>query len=174
MEVNSRKLIRNFVIEIAVYGVLVVRGDRPGPLKKILVAIGGQKMNQKVVEAGARLAELFDAAVTVLFVTNPVPTMYTGLVEIEETLPELLRTDTPIARYLRWSARYLADQDVKADIEVAQGVASDKIMRLARQGDYDMVVIGAAGMPGPIRRLFVDQVTPHVVERAPCSVLLVR
>ncbi|UCG24307.1 MAG: universal stress protein [Chloroflexota bacterium] len=154
--------------------VLVVRGERTSELKKVLVAIGGQKMNHKVVEVGARLSSLAQATVTVLFVTNPVPTMYTGLDEIEETLTELLKTDTPIARYLRWSAQYLADQGVAADIEVAQGVASDEIMRVARQGDYDMVVIGAAGAPGPIRRLFVDQVTPHVVERAPCPVLVVR
>jgi nucleotide-binding universal stress UspA family protein len=154
--------------------VLVVRGERTGALKKVLVAIGGQKMNRKVVEVGTRLARLAQATVTILFVTNPVPTMYTGLDEIEETLPELLKTDTPIARYLRWSARYLADQGVQADIEVAQGVASDEIMRVARQGDYDMLVIGAAGTTGPVRRLFVDQVTPHVVERAPCPVLVVR
>ena len=153
--------------------VLVVRGERTSALKKVLVAIGGQKMNHKVVEVGARLSRLAQAEVTVLFVTNPVPTMYTGLDEIEETLPGLLKTDTPIARYLRWSARYLADQDVHADIEVAQGVASDEIMRVARQGDYDTVVIGAADAPGPLRRLIVDQVTPHVVERAPCPVLVV-
>lgn len=162
------------VVDKAGVSVLVVRGHRPEKLKRILVPIGGQKMNRKVVEAGARLARLAQATVTVLFVTNPVPTMYTGLDEIEETLPELLKTDTPIARYLRWSAQYMADQGVEANVEVAQGVASDEIMRVARQGDYDMVVIGAATTPGFVRRLFVDQVTPHVVERAPCSVMVVR
>lgn len=162
------------VVHKANVNVLVVRGERPQRLKRILVPIGGQRMNKKVVEVGARLGRLSQASVTILFVTNPVPTMYTGLDEIEETLPELLNTDTPIARYLRWSARYLADQGVEADVELAQGVAADEIMRVARQGGYDMVVIGAATTPGLIRRLFVDQVTPAVVERAPCSVMVVR
>jgi len=162
------------VADKAGVSVLVVRGEEPKALKRILVPIGGQQMNKKVVEAGARIGRLARATVTILYVTNPVPTMYTGLDEIEETLEELLNTDTPIARYLRWSAQYLADQGVSGEIELAQGVASDEIMRVARQGEYDLVVIGAATTPGLLRRLFVDQVTPHVVERAPCSVMVVR
>lgn len=154
--------------------VLVAKGDCPVKMKKILIAIGGQKMNRRVVEVGARLAKKAQAAVSVLYVTSPVPTMYTGLDEIEETLTELLHTDTPIARYLRWSARYLADQGVNAKLEIAQGVDSDEIIREAFQGDYDLVVLGAAADPGTLRRLFTEQVTPHVVERSPCSVLVVR
>ena len=154
--------------------VLVVKGDRPAKIEQILIAIRGQKMNPKVVKEGAELARAAEAKVTVLYVTAPVPTMYTGLDELDESLQELLNTDTPIARYLRWSAQYLADMDVEADLEVVQGVASDEIMREARQGDYDLIVMGAASVLSSIRRLFIDQVTPHVLERSPCSVLVVR
>lgn len=154
--------------------VLVVRGDRPVKLDKILIAIGGQKMNQAVVKVGARIAKAAQAKVNVLYVTSPVPTMYTGLNEIEETLEELLHTNTPIARYLRWSAQYLADQGLEAKLEIAQGVDSDEIMREALQGDYDLLIIGASAARGIFGRIFTEQVTPHVVERSPCSVLVVR
>ncbi len=151
----------------------VVKGDRPAKIKKILLAIGGVKMNQRVVTEGTRLAIEANAQVRVLFVTSPVPTMYTGLEEIEETLPELLQTDTPVAQHLRWTARYLADHEVDAEVEVVQGVAADEIMREAHQGDYDVIVMGQATTVGPLRRILTDQVTPHVVERAPCSVYVI-
>lgn len=154
--------------------VLVVRGERPVKLEKILITIGGRKMNQAVVKVGAQIARAAKAKVKVLYVTSPVPTMYTGLNEIEETLEELLHTDTPIARYLRWSAQYLADQGVEAKLELAQGVDTDEIMREALQGDYDLVVIGAPTVRGIFGRIFTEQVTPQVVERSPCSVLVVR
>lgn len=154
--------------------VLVVRGDRPVKLERILIAIGGSKMNKKVIKVGARIARAAQAKVSVLYVTSPVPTMYTGLDEIEETLTEMLHTDTPIARYLRWSAQYLADQGIDAKLEIAQGVDTDEIMRIALQGDYDLLVIGASAARGSFFRMFTEQVTPQVVERSPCSVLVVR
>lgn len=154
--------------------VLVVRGDRPVKLDKMLIAIGGQKMNQEVVKVGSRIARASQAEVRVLYVTSPVPTMYTGLDEMDETLEELLHTDTPIARYLRWSAQYLADQELEAKLELAQGVDTDEIMREALQGDYDLLVIGASAARGIFGRIFTEQVTPQVVDRSPCSVLVVR
>ena len=132
-------------------------------------------MNREVLKAGARLAEISGAAVTVLYVTNPVPTMYTGLDAIDESLEELLQSDTPIAQHLHWSAQYLNELGVKAVVKLAQGVASDVILREARQGIYDLLVIGASSLAGGLlRKLVIDQVTPHVIERAPCSVLVVR
>lgn len=153
--------------------VLVVKEDR-STLKRILIPVGGQQLNERVVKEGARIAKAADAQVTVLYVAGPVPTMYTGLQAIEETLAELLQSDTPIAHHLRAVSQYLADEGIQAELELMQGVASDEILRLARQGEYDLVVIGAPALHGPIKRLFIDKVTPHVVERSPCCVLVVR
>jgi nucleotide-binding universal stress UspA family protein len=153
--------------------VLVVKQYRPS-LKKILLAVGGQQNNKTVVKEGAKLALKSGAAVTVLHVTAPVPSMFTGLEQIEETLDEMLQTDTPIAQYLRWSAKYLDKKGVSGDIEIRHGSASDEIVREARQGNYDLLVIGAALALGPLRRLLVDPIASHVIERSPCSILTVR
>jgi nucleotide-binding universal stress UspA family protein len=153
--------------------VLIVRGERK-ELNQILIPIGGQKMNPDVVKMGARLAAASDAQVTLLYVKGPVPTMYTGLEGMDETLPELLETDTPVSQHLRWSAEYLSDKGVKAELKLQQGAASDEILREAIIADYDLIVIGARSHDGWLKRLFlVDQVTPHVIERAPCPVLVV-
>ena len=153
--------------------VLVVKKSHT-ELKKILVSVGGQKMNEDIVRTGARLAKGSGADVTLLYVTSPVPTMYTGLGAMDESLETFIETDTPIARYLRWGSQYLAEMGVVAELEIVQGVASDEILREARQGDYDLIVIGARAHVGRLERFFLDAVTPHVVERAPCPVLVVR
>lgn len=41
-------------------------------------------------------------------------------------------------------------------------------------GKYDLLVIGAGPAPFRLKRLLVDQVTRHVIEKALCSVLVVR
>lgn len=152
--------------------VLVVSGDRPS-LERILICTAG-KIDDAVVRTGARVARLAKAQVTLLHVTAPVPAMYTGLEAMEETLAELLQTDTPLAEHLRAAARYLADEGVEAELQLRHGAAYDEIVREARKGDYDLIVVGPGPLSGSLRRLVMDDVTMQVIDRAPCPVLVVR
>jgi nucleotide-binding universal stress UspA family protein len=156
----------------ATSNVLVVRGEKT-ELNQILIPIGGQKMSRPVVELGSKIANAAGAEVTLLYVTSPIPTMYTGMEGMEDTLPILLESDTPISHHLHWAAQYLDEHGVKAELKLQQGVASDEIMREAHVGDYDLIVIGARTDLGPFRKILIDQVTPHVIERSPCPVLVV-
>ena len=140
--------------------VLIVRGERK-ELNQILIPAGGLKMNPDVVKIGARLAVASGAEVTLLYVTGPGPTMYTGLEGMEETLPEPLETDAPVSLHLRWSAEYLSDKGVIAELKLQQAVASEEILREAITADYDLIVIGARDHASWLKRLFlVDQVHP--------------
>lgn len=161
------------VTDRAPVSVLVVKGERPS-LKNILVCVGGQQMNPAVVEWGATLAKASGAKMQLLYVSNPVPGMYAGLEEMDETLPELLQSNTPIARHLRWGARYLADYGVAAEIKVRHGIAVDEILLEAQERQYDLLVIGARAEMTLLNELLTDKVTPHIVDEAPCSVLVVR
>lgn len=154
--------------------VLVVRGE-PAALRRILICTGGRQISRHVVKAGARLARAAGAEVKLLYVTDPVPAMYTGLNGIEETLPELLHSGTPIARHLRWGAELLASYEVKADLMFQQGIAATEIVQAAHDYQSDLIVIGAqVENSGWLDDLMIPTVTPQVVEHAPCSVLVVR
>lgn len=153
--------------------VLVAREVGPS-LDRILICTGGIAVADPVIETGARLAGASHARATLLHVTSPVPSMYTGLDDITETLPELLQTDTPIARHLRHGAEILARRQVTAELGLRYGVADDEILREARQGSYDLVVIGASGTAGRLKEWLLGNVTRQIVERAPCSVLVVK
>jgi universal stress protein A len=153
--------------------VLVVRGHGLR-LDRILICTAGMAVADPVIETGAQLAGAAHARATLLHVASPVPSMYTGLDDITETLAELLETDTPIARHLRHSAETLAQHQVAAELELRHGVASNEILREARQGDYDLVAIGASGTTGRLKEWLLGNVTRQIVGRAPCSVLVVK
>ncbi|MCB9420645.1 MAG: universal stress protein [Ardenticatenaceae bacterium] len=161
------------VAEKVPISVLVVKEERPS-LKRILVCTGGQKLNQTVIERGAQLAKAASADVQLLYVTSPVPVMYSGLDDMDETLPELLQTNTPVAQHLRWAARYLAEQGVSGGIKVRHGIVSEEIVHEAEEGHYDLIVVGARTEMSLLNELLMEKVTPRIVEQAPSSVLVVR
>ncbi len=153
--------------------VLVARQVRPD-LERVLICTGGLDVAERVIEAGAWLAKAASAQATLLHVVSPVASMYTGLDEIEETLSALLQTDTPTARHLRHGAEILAQQQVTADLKLRYGVAATEIIRGTHEGDYDLIVIGAAGKSERLKRWILGDVTRQIVESAPRSVLVVK
>lgn len=161
------------VADKATTSVLVARESKP-ELERILVSVGGQKLNRKLIETGANLAEAAGASLTALHVTAPVPAMYTGLEGMEETLEEMLQTDTPIAQHLRWIAKYLADRGIESEIEIRHGAIADELVREAIKGEYDLVVLGASALEGPLQSLMTEKISPRVVDNAPCSVFVVK
>ena len=145
------------VADKATTSVMVARDCKP-ELKRILVSVGGKKLNRRLIETGANLAEAAGAALTALHVTAPVPAMYTGLEGMEETLEEMLQTDTPIAQHLRWIAKYLAGRGVESEIVVRHGAIADEIVREAIKGEHDLIVLGASAFEGPLQSLMTEKI----------------
>ena len=160
------------VVRRAPTSVLVVRQARQ-ELKRVLVCTGGLDVAKPVIEAGAQLAGAAHAQATLLYVTSPTPSMYAGL-DVEETLPKLLSTDTPIARHLRHGAKILAECQADAELKLRHGTVGTEILREAREGNYDLIVMGASGAAGRLKEWLVHNMTRQVVEHAPCSVLVVK
>jgi nucleotide-binding universal stress UspA family protein len=67
-------------------------------------------------------------------------------------------------------ARHLG---VTATTKVVEGDPGHELCRLARDGDYDVVVVGSHGS-GFLKRVLLGSVSHHVLHHAPCPVLIVR
>jgi nucleotide-binding universal stress UspA family protein len=152
--------------------VLVVKAARP-TLKRILICSAGKGSVEPVIGMGARLARSANAAVTLLHVTNPLPSIYTGLATMEEELTELLQTNTLVARHLREGAAILDQYGVKAEVKLRHGVAAHQILREAELGDYDLVVMGKWPGSSWLRDLLSVDVTREVVDNAGRPILTV-
>jgi nucleotide-binding universal stress UspA family protein len=155
--------------------VLVVKSTK-SDLSRLLICTGGAKVSELAIETGAMLAKAAGARATLLHVIGSVPSMYTGLEEIEETLSELLQTDTLFARHLRHGAETLSARGVKAELRLRMGGVTGEILREIDDGEYGLLVVGASRWWGrglPTGWLLGD-ITREVVDNAPCSVLVVR
>ena len=126
-----------------------------------------------MIREGAFWALAAGAQTTLLHVANPVPSMYTGLPAMEETLAELLQTDTPAARHLRRGAEVLDQLGVAAELKLRRGVAADEILREADEGDYDLIVIGKRSGAAWLNGLLVGDVARQIVDGAARPVLVV-
>lgn len=142
-------------------------------LNRILICTGGLEEYENVIKAGGELAQAVNAQVTLLHVTVPVPSMYTGLDEIEETLEELLKTDTPVARHLRHGAEILSEYGLTAEVKLRHGVAVDEIIRETQKSDYDLVILGASGASNGFREWLMGNVTQRVVDQASSPILVI-
>ena len=69
------------------------------------------------------------------------------------------------------AAAQLRDTGLTVDVAVRAGEAGHVIVEEARSRSADLVVVGCRGR-GAVRGLLLGSVSRHVVERAPCSVLV--
>lgn len=169
---NQRQLIRA-IINRARASVVIVRQSREA-LQRILICTGGTRVAEPVIQAGTYLARNADAQVTLLHVAGTIPSMYTGLGEIDETLTELLKTDTPTAKHLRQSARLLEKYGVTAEMKLRHGVVANEILREAAKSEDDLIVIGAPEQKKRFKKWLLGDVTGAILERSPCPVLIAK
>jgi nucleotide-binding universal stress UspA family protein len=70
-----------------------------------------------------------------------------------------------------YAEKYLGDRGVSATGKVAQGYPADEILREARAGDYDVIVVGTRELGSVVGHL-LGSVSRKVVDHAPCPVIV--
>ncbi len=175
---DKKRLTRRFesiakILTQSIYpAVLILRGA-PRAVKRILICTGGPEGHGKVIESGADIAQALGARVTLLHVAaGAVPTMYTGLPAFEESLEDLLKTDTTVAQHLRASAELLDERKLEGELELRRGIPVDEIVREARLGEYDLVVIGRSRIFSGWKEIFMSDITQPIINQVSVSVLV--
>lgn len=161
------------IIEQARTSVLAVKGGRPR-LSKVLICASGTEHGHLSIWAGAALACSADAKGTVLHVVGAMPAMYVGLEQMEETLAELLQSDTEMARELRWAAQVVKAECEMSEVKLRRGIVADEILQEGQEGDYDLIVLGSSHVGGGLRRALMGNLDIEIVSRAQRPVLVVR
>jgi nucleotide-binding universal stress UspA family protein len=68
--------------------------------------------------------------------------------------------------------RTARELQLEGDRLVAHGDAATEICRVAEEGNFDVIVVGSHGR-GLVKRVLLGSVSHHVVQHAPCPVLVV-
>jgi nucleotide-binding universal stress UspA family protein len=161
------------IIDKARASVLLVKGSRPG-ISRVLICASASEYGHLAVWAGAAIACGAGAQATVLHVVGHMPTMYAGLEQMEETLAELLQSDTEMARQLKWAAQVVRAECEISQLKLRRGLAADEILLEGGEGDYDLIVLGSSVAAGGLVRALMGDITRDIVTRVQRPVLVVR
>ena len=153
--------------------VLLIRNP-PEKVQRILICTGGHDASDIVIERGLSLAAATGAQATILHVVSSSPWMYTGLEALEETLPDVLARETPLAKHLRRAAERAELAGVDAKLELRHGLVAEEILRAEEIGNYDLIVIGAPDPKGIFNRLALGSIGPQLFSSVTCSILVAR
>jgi len=145
---------------------------------KILCGIDGSKHSMKAARFAKWVAERFAAQVTLIFV-GQIPVMnlltyYPSMIS-PEILPDQVeaRIEEHGGKALDEAAEVFAGTEIKVEKIVRFGHPAATICDEARDGKYDLVMVGHRGLSG-LEEMVLGSVSDRVVHGAPCPVLVVK
>jgi nucleotide-binding universal stress UspA family protein len=139
------------------------------PFQKILVAIDGSPGGQKALETAIELAKLTRASLDALTVEGRLPAYAATVGEVDEVKREKDEFFGTIARLAREQA---GEEGIELNVEIWAGHAAELIVRHAKKGNFDLVVVGHKGhfLEDYLLGSTADRVAHHAV----CPVMIVK
>ena len=132
------------------------------PIKKILVPTRGGAL-ANTVQYAAKVAKAHGADLTALYVIE-IP----SALPLETFFPEkLVQADSILER----AEAICREYEVAIETKLLQSrSAGQTIVEMARQGEFDLIVMGAAIKPAPPPRSALGTTVEYVLRNAPCRV----
>ena len=135
---------------------------------KILVPVDGSAYSLKALETACDLAKSqAPAAVVLTAVAIQIPELEEGVY-----IAEKMKAQAEIA--LAKAKEVAQGKGITAEVILATGASpADVIVRVAKEQQADLIVIGSRGLAGKTRS-FLGSTASQVVTYSPCSVLVVK
>jgi len=141
-------------------------------MRNILVPVDFSPVTIAVLEHAARLANAFDAEITLLHVAAPEPE-FVGYDAGPDTVRDQVAAELRgVHRDLQKLADELRARGVRAHAVCVRGSTVETIHERAEHSNADLIVIGSHGH-GALYRTLMGSVSEGVLRHAKCAVLLV-
>ena len=179
--INSERIsrVRKFVdmdpilINQSEISLLITQNTKP-KIDKILLCSGCKEDDYSLITQGANFARDLGSSVTLLHVfPGAVPTMYTGLDQIDETVEELLQTDTPFAQHLRRGVETLEENELDSEVKIRRGIPIEEIVRETQTNNYDLVIIGSSKVNEGLKEMLLGNLTIKIIDKVDLPVLVI-
>lgn len=148
-------------------------------MKKILVPVDGSEISLKAADEAVELAKKFGSEVTFLSVVERVVPFYgvgIGAPNVSEVEVETEIEKSKLACYdglLDFLIEKYKDSGLVLKSKTLQGIIDEEIEDFAKDGQFDLIVMGRKGLSAA-RRFFAGSTTRKIVDAGPCSVLIVK
>lgn len=153
--------------------VLRVQGQL-GPIRRIMVASGGDYHTFEDISVAARLAGPLGAEVTIVHVAAPQSLIFAGFGERKLSVDEFLAGSAPEASTLRNAAAMLRQRGIATQVRGRSGPILDELLIELRSGAYDLLVVGAHRISNPLDRILLEDITGELLDISPLPVLVVK
>jgi nucleotide-binding universal stress UspA family protein len=149
-------------------------------INKILVPIDGSEHSDRALNYALDLAEKYSAKITLLSVAQPV--VATGPMFITQPMMPPESTTIYVKEIEAAHKRVLTEafkkaKKTKPDLKISKmlvdGRPADRIVEIANEKKFDLIVMGSRGAGG-IKEFFLGSVSDRVADEARCPVLLVK
>lgn len=147
-------------------------------IKKILVALDGSEHANHALDFALDLAEKYSASIVLLSVYHPEyillidETDYIAPQATEKYLDALKAYHEKVLSEGLKKAKKLKP-NLKVSTKLLEGRPADKIIVMAKEGNFNFIVVGRRGLGG-IGKFFLGSISDRVADQAPCPVLIVR
>jgi nucleotide-binding universal stress UspA family protein len=168
------RLIPGGIAERLVHGspcaVLVVpQTDAAAPLETIGVAYDGRAESRRALRTAAALATRIGASLRLISVLDLWPAgidLPRGVDEVHEVW------ETRMTEVLEQAATGLRRRGLDVETESVVAAAGPGVVRCCEEEGVDLLVAGSRGY-GPIRSVMVGGASRHILDHAPCPVLVI-
>ncbi len=142
---------------------------------KVLMPVDGSECSLKAARVAGELARRFDSKVTLAHaVYLPAGCVAAGSAGATVAYESIIAALEETARgILAMGREALGLPDAQVVPQVLRGHPAEAILDEAREGRYDLIVIGSRGL-SEFRAFLIGSVSDRVNHHAPCSVLIVR
>ena len=153
--------------------------------EKILVPLDGSDHSLRALEAAVQIAKKFGGKITLIHVYSvtvrpvimPEPTTLTTIGVPVMTPGEVAKIVEAARkagnRILEDGEQRVRANGVEVDAKLEEGHAIEEIIKLSKEGGYDLIVMGARGI-NRIKEILLGSVSESVMHHATCPVLVVK
>jgi nucleotide-binding universal stress UspA family protein len=152
---------------------LLVRGAARR-ITRVLLCAGGDETIVEDARLAARLARRTGATATVLHVLSQMPLVFDMPSSPDLVNQAFASTSSRAIQNMNAAVEVLQDGGVEAEIKVRVGLVLDEIVAELREGQYDLLVIGAHRSQGLVERLLFEDVSQDLLGQSPVPVLVVK
>ena len=151
------------------------RGERI-LIKKVIVALDGSESANQALDLALDVAEKYTADILLLSIFHSylcrVRPSYLTPEEIQPCLEkQKAYHEKVLSEALKKVNRLKPNLNVSTKLK--EGRPTDKIIETAKEGNFDLIVMGSRGIGG-ITQLLLGSVSDRVADHAPCAVLIVK
>jgi nucleotide-binding universal stress UspA family protein len=146
---------------------------------RILVPLDGSEFSERALETAINVAKKFGGNITLLhvYLVSVIMSLSTyneaGIVASVEA-PTLIKAIREAGADILVKAEKVAEAEgIPVETQLKEGHVAQEIIKAAREGRYDLIVMGAKGR-SKIKELLLGSVSEKVVRTAPCTVMVVK